>query len=210
MSSDSSLTMSRYFRLMALTGADLLCITPLSVFQMVLNATAQQLDPWVSWEDTHFNFSRVRLTPVVMWTMNRWLVVGIQFNRWSGPFCAFIFFAFFGFAVEARKNYRNAISKILIFCRLKRDPPSSEKFSPGSVALFHYSSNPLTFLSSLRKLTLAPSSTMSPAPPVFTPRPHHYYLTSATTTPTSLDDEDFMPLSSAGTISDFTIPILLN
>ncbi|KAF9649298.1 fungal pheromone STE3G-protein-coupled receptor [Thelephora ganbajun] len=133
MSSNSSLTMSRYFRLMALAGVELLCTTPLSVFLMVLNLTAQPLDPWVSWQDTHYNFSRVRLVPAVFWTMNRWLVVGIQVNRWSGPFCAFIFFAFFGFAAEARKNYRNTISKVFAFCRLKRDPLSPQKTSPGSV-----------------------------------------------------------------------------
>ena len=135
MSSNSSLTMSRYFRLMALAGVELLCTTPLSVFLMALNATAQPLDPWISWNDTHYNFSRVRLIPAVVWNMNRWLALGIQFNRWSGPFCAFIFFAFFGFAAEARKNYRNAFSKALVACRLKRDPSSPTKTSSRSVPI---------------------------------------------------------------------------
>jgi hypothetical protein len=144
MSSNSSLTMSRYFRLMALAGVELLCTTPLSVFMTILNLTAQPLDPWVSWYDTHYNFSRVRLVPAVLWTMNRWLVVGIQFNRWSGPFCAFAFFAFFGFAAEARKNYCNAVSKVLIACRLKRDPSSPQKISPRSATPSHPYSYPLT------------------------------------------------------------------
>ena len=130
-SSNSSLTMSRYLRLMALAGAELLCTTPLSVFLMVLNLTAQPLDPWISWDDTHYEFSRVRLFPAVLWTMNRWLVVGIQVNRWSGPFCALIFFVFFGFAAEARKNYHNAISKALSACGLKRDLASPRKAFPG-------------------------------------------------------------------------------
>lgn len=137
MTSNSSLTMSRYFRLMALAGVELLCTTPLSIFLMVLNLSAQPLDPWISWQDTHSNFSRVRLFPAEVWTLNRWLAVGIQVNRWSGPFCAFIFFAFFGFAAEARKNYRNAIFKLLVVCRLERDPSSPRKTLPGSVILFY-------------------------------------------------------------------------
>lgn len=205
MSSNSSLTMSRYFRLMALAGVELLCTTPLSVFQMVLNATAQPVDPWISWNETHFNFSRVRLVPAVLWTMNRWFVIGVQFNRWSGPFCALIFFAFFGFAAEARKNYRTAFCKFLVVCRLKREAPSSHKTSSGLVASFHSRTRPLNPLSSLRKLTLASSSTTSHTLPVYTPPPPRYQPPSVPTTPTSPDDKGFMPLASAGTVTEFTL-----
>jgi len=205
MSSNSSLTMSRYFRLMALAGVELLCTTPLSVFQMVLNATAQPLDPWVSWDDTHSNFSRVRLVPAVMWTMNRWFVVGVQFNRWSGPFCAFIFFAFFGFASEARKNYRNGISKVFVVCGLKRNSSSPQKTLPGLVVLPHSRFSLLTLLFSLRKLTLGSSSTESSILPTYTPPPPRYQPKSIPTTPTSPDNKGFVPLASAGTVSEFTI-----
>ena len=53
-------------------------ITLSGVFQMVLNATAQPLNQWVSWDDTHYNFSRVRVIPAVSWNMDRWSAVGIQ------------------------------------------------------------------------------------------------------------------------------------
>ena len=205
-SSNSSLTMSRYLRLMALAGVELLCTTPLSVFLMVLNLTAQPLDPWISWEDTHYEFSRVGLVPAVLWTMNRWLVVGIQVNRWSGPFCAFIFFAFFGFAAEARKNYCNAISKVLPACVLKRDPSTPRKAFPRSVDLLWTSYSPLTHVEfSLRKLTLASSSTMSPTLPVYTPPPPHYQSTSSAGAPSSPDNGGFVPLASAGAVSEFSI-----
>jgi pheromone a factor receptor len=129
---------------MALAGVELLCTIPLSVFLMVLNATAQPIEPWISWNDVHSNFSDVWLIPAADWNMNRWTVVGIQINRWSGPFCAFVFFAFFGFASEARKNYYNAISKILVSCRLKRDP-SSQKIPPGSVSWVYSGPHQLIF-----------------------------------------------------------------
>lgn len=204
MSSNSSLTMSRYLRLMALAGVELLCTTPLSVFLMALNLSAQPLDPWVSWDDTHSNFSRVGLFPAVLWTLNRWLVVGIQVNRWSGPFCAFIFFGFFGFAAEARRNYLKAISRVLAFCKLRRDPPSSEKASPVSVIPLHLCFRVLTFYS-LRKLTLASSSTSSSSLPAFTSPPPRYQPPSIMTTPSSPEDKGFAPLASAGTVSEFTV-----
>jgi len=205
MSSNSSLTMSRYFRLMALAGIELLCTTPLAIFQIILNATAAPLDPWVSWQETHYNFSRVRLIPAVVWHTNRWFVMGVQLNRWSGPFCAFAFFAFFGFASEARRHYCNVISKVLNVCRPKHDPQSPKNASPRSAPLFCPSSRPLTPLSSLRKLTLASSSTMSHTLPVYTPPPPRYQPTSVPSTPTSPDDKGFMPLASAGTVTEFTL-----
>ena len=188
MSSNSTLTMSRYFRLMALAGVELLCTTPLSVFQMVLNATAQPLDPWVSWDDTHLNFSNVRLVPAVIWSMNRWAVVGIQFNRWSGPFCAFIFFAFFGFASEARKNYRKAFYKVLAVCGLQRDPSSSQKPSSRLVALL-VSVLTGSFSSALESSPLhpplqcpLPSPNTLHLPPITGPRVLRQYLPRPTTT----------------------------
>ena len=144
MTSNSSLTMSRYFRLMALAGVESLCTTPLAIFQMVLNATSQPVEPWVSWEETHFNFSRVRLIPAVIWKMDRWFVIAIQLNRWSPPLCAFIFFAFFGFAAEARKHYSDAITKVLVVCRLRCNPASSPKTSPRLETLFQFNSYSLT------------------------------------------------------------------
>lgn len=183
----------------------MLCTIPLSIFQLVVNATGQPLDPWVSWGETHYNFSRVRLIPAVLWNTNHWSVIGIQFSRWSGPFCAFVFFAFFGFAAEARKNYRSAISEVLNVCRLKRGSSPPQKTSPRSVALPRTSLYPLTLLSSLRKLTLGSSSTVSPTLPVYTPPPLYYKSTNSTTTPTSLGDKDFVPLASSGTVSEFTV-----
>lgn len=155
MSSNSTLTMSRYFRLMALAGVELLCTTPLSVFLMVLNATGEQVDPWISWGETHYNFSNVRLVPAVLWTMNRWTVIGVQFNRWSGPLCAFVFFAFFGFASEARKGYCKAISKVLVACRLKCDY-STQEASSGSVNLFYFCAYPLNIFPAFASSLLRP------------------------------------------------------
>ena len=128
LSTNSSLTASRYFRLMALACTEILCTTPLAVFSMVINATASPVAPWVSWENTHYDFSRVGQIPAVLWRSDHLIVVGLTLTKWSGVICAFIFFIFFGFAAEARKHYSSAFTKFLLACHLKKPTsPLTEK-----------------------------------------------------------------------------------
>lgn len=128
LSTNSSLTASRYFRLMALACTEMLCTTPLAVFSIVLNATAAPVVPWVSWDSIHYDFDRVGEIPAVLWRSSHLLVVGYTLTKWSGVICAFIFFIFFGFAAEARKHYSSALTKLLLVCRLKKPTsPLTEK-----------------------------------------------------------------------------------
>jgi hypothetical protein len=120
LSGNSSLTASRYFRLIALACTEVMCTTPLAIFSMVINATSAPIEPWISWENTHYNFSRVGQVPAVLWRSDNMIVVGLTLTKWSSVICAFIFFIFFGFATEARKNYSIAFTKLLLVCRLKK------------------------------------------------------------------------------------------
>lgn len=104
----SSLSFGRYFRLMALACTELLLTVPLSSFVIYLNATTQPVGPWISWDNTHFAFSRVDQFPALIWRRNHELVVAMELGRWTNPACALIFFAYFGFADEAKKNYKAA------------------------------------------------------------------------------------------------------
>jgi len=90
---------------MALSMTELCCTLPLSCFLIWINSTATPVSPWISWENTHYGFSRVGQYPSVVWTQNYLFVVAVQMTRWVTVACAYIFFAFFGFASEARKNY---------------------------------------------------------------------------------------------------------
>ncbi|KAF9468420.1 fungal pheromone STE3G-protein-coupled receptor [Collybia nuda] len=107
LSSNKSLTVSRYFRLMALAMSEILFTTPLAIFMMWLNATATPIGPWRSWEDTHFDYGRVEMFPAFLWRTDRLTVIAMEFSRWVTPLCALVFFAFFGFADEAKRSYRN-------------------------------------------------------------------------------------------------------
>ncbi|KAJ7088300.1 pheromone A receptor-domain-containing protein, partial [Mycena epipterygia] len=93
---------------MALAMTAMFFTTPLAIFVVYLNATATEIGPWRSWADTHFLYSRVEQVPSIIWRSDHLTVVSFELTRWAAPFCALIFFAYFGFAQEARRNYRTA------------------------------------------------------------------------------------------------------
>jgi pheromone a factor receptor len=90
-----------------LAGVEILGTIPLGSFVMSLSIKAG-LSPWVSWADVHSHYSEIMQIPSNMWKDNSSSAVGPELFRWSLVLCAFLFFAFFGFANEARKNYRRA------------------------------------------------------------------------------------------------------
>jgi len=108
LSSNTPLSINRYFRLMALATLELLCTTPISAYGTYMNVTENPLQPWKGFADAHFNYSYIGQYPSVIWRLNSSVVITTELTRWSLVFCAFSFFAFFGFADEARKNYRKA------------------------------------------------------------------------------------------------------
>ncbi|KAI1790857.1 GPCR fungal pheromone mating factor, partial [Ganoderma leucocontextum] len=105
LTSNTSLTPNRYFRLMAIASFEILFTIPISAYGLYLNLAAGPMNPWISWEDTHFNYSKVDQFPAVLWRMDKNAVISFELSRWLAPFCAFVFFAFFGFAQEARFHY---------------------------------------------------------------------------------------------------------
>ncbi|KAE9396420.1 STE3-domain-containing protein [Gymnopus androsaceus JB14] len=104
-SSNRLINPSRYLRLMALALIDIMCTIPISIYTIYvsLNGTLQ---PWISWEDTHFDFGFVQPIPSVIWRSDPKSYASVQITRWVPIACACIFFALFGFAEEAMKNYR--------------------------------------------------------------------------------------------------------
>jgi len=104
------LTYNRYWRLIILATVDISMTIPISLVLMITNATRSKVLPWVSWANTHFDYSRVVQVPVVLLDRNTYIL--FELYRWSIVFCAFLFFAFFGFADEAKKNYRLLASTV--------------------------------------------------------------------------------------------------
>nr|AWT57979.1 Pheromone receptor [Lentinula edodes]AWT57981.1 Pheromone receptor [Lentinula edodes] len=112
LASNSAINPSRYLRLMLLALIDILCTIPIGIYIIYIDLKGVPLAPWISWDDTHFDFGRVVLIPAVVWRADPATTAGLQINRWLPVICAFIFFALFGFAEEAMKNYRRAFWKI--------------------------------------------------------------------------------------------------
>ena len=122
MAANSSLTIHRYFRLMALATTELICTTPLTTYVVYLNAT-QTIVPYRGWADLHFNYSRVEAVPAIFWHSNRGTYISIELGRWVVVVCALVFFAFFGFAEEARKHYKAAFRNVVRVFRFRRASP---------------------------------------------------------------------------------------
>jgi pheromone a factor receptor len=112
MAVNTNLNMSRYFRLMALACVELFCTIPIAAWIMFLDATVVPINPWVSWENVHSNFNRYDRYPSILWRADPRNEALHELSRWSNVIAALIFFAFFGFADEAQKNYKALASSV--------------------------------------------------------------------------------------------------
>ncbi|KAJ7482124.1 pheromone B alpha 1 receptor [Mycena galericulata] len=102
----NNLNLNRYVRLMLLASTDLFITTPLACWVLWVNVGVNGLSPWISWKDTHSNFSRVERIPGILWRADPLIVASLETLRWATIACALIFFAYFGFADKAIESYR--------------------------------------------------------------------------------------------------------
>nr|AAZ14943.1 putative transmembrane pheromone receptor [Coprinellus disseminatus] len=107
-----NLSMSRYFRLMALAAVEICISVPICTFTLVYNVVTRPVVPYTSWSDIHADFFIIGHYPAVFWRSTVASEASLEITRWSLVICALVFFAFFGFADEARKNYRSALAAI--------------------------------------------------------------------------------------------------
>jgi pheromone a factor receptor len=126
------LTYNNYWRLVALASVDFCFTIPLATLVIVLN-TRFGIRPWVSWDDTHWGYSRVFQFPSVVLDHILILIVVSEIRRWGTIFCAFLLFGFFGFTDEAMKNYRLLASIVAKRLGCKRVPPNLPPDQPPAV-----------------------------------------------------------------------------
>ncbi|KAN0080234.1 Pheromone A receptor domain containing protein [Tylopilus felleus] len=112
LAANRNLSSSRYFRLMGLAGIEVVCTVPLACWSIYLNTSTQPVEPYVSWQYAHAEMGVIDQVPAVLWRATPISTMSIELTRWFLVLCAVIFFAFFGFADEARKNYRLAYTSI--------------------------------------------------------------------------------------------------
>ncbi|KAJ4490544.1 pheromone receptor [Lentinula aciculospora] len=109
LSTNGMINPSRYLRLMLLALIDIMCTLPIGTYTIYISLKGLPLAPWISWEDTHYDFGFVQLIPAVIWRSDFRTYTSVQITRWLPIACAFIFFVLFGFAEEAMKNYRRML-----------------------------------------------------------------------------------------------------
>ncbi|KAJ7477959.1 pheromone B alpha 1 receptor, partial [Mycena galericulata] len=112
LSSNNNLNLNRYVRLMCLASTDLLLTIPLGIWVLWVNVRVVGISPWISWDDTHSNFSRVEPIPGIFWRSDPYTAASLETTRWATVACAVLFFGYFGFADEAIKNYRSAFFSV--------------------------------------------------------------------------------------------------
>ncbi|KAF9477440.1 fungal pheromone STE3G-protein-coupled receptor [Pholiota conissans] len=137
LSYNTSLTMNRYFRLMSLATVELLFNLPISSYGLYLNSTGRPIYPWTSWADIHSDWFTISTFPALIWQSSRIMTISLELSRWALVFCALLFFAFFGFADEARKNYRKAYLAVAKRCGFA-PPSSNNKALSGCVSYLYF------------------------------------------------------------------------
>ena len=94
----------RYLRLMAISFIEILGTVPMGTFYIVSIAKTG-LVPWEGWARMHSHYSEVGQVAGFIWRNNPVASRNLELFRWSLVLCAFLFFALFGFAGEAREHY---------------------------------------------------------------------------------------------------------
>lgn len=122
--SNTSMHVGQYIRLMALACIEMSSTIPISIVGLCISNEAVPIQPWISWDNTHYDFSRVGLYPAVIWQSNPKYAAALEMSRWLFPACGLLFFTLFGFAAEARKEYR---ASLILFVKLFGYKPTSQE-----------------------------------------------------------------------------------
>ena len=125
--SESHMDKGYYLRLMWFSLIPLLFMLPLSLYILIVNIMAGP-QPWISWEDTHFNFDRFDRFPAAPLEANPVAYSTSIVNIWGNTLCWVLFIIFLGMGPAHRKQYRRWFFSFLRLVGIK--PPSSPVDSP--------------------------------------------------------------------------------
>jgi len=128
--SQDKVTPSQYIRLLCLAGIQALFHISTHLYVIIAYATMGHVEPWLSWEKTHYSMSRIiisfdayRMTCVERTDFNRIDVkqerdsefIDLERARWAIVISGLLFFALFGFAGEAIQNYNRCVKKLCVW-----------------------------------------------------------------------------------------------
>ncbi|TFK19182.1 fungal pheromone STE3G-protein-coupled receptor [Coprinopsis marcescibilis] len=102
--SNSGLTASRYFKLMAMSVVQMFWVVTITSVSMAFSMKFG-VKPYTSWDDVHYGFSKIGLFPT--WVIPKYHVIMSHLLWWMcTPVSSILFVAFFAFGEDAVKEYR--------------------------------------------------------------------------------------------------------
>ncbi|TDL19565.1 STE3-domain-containing protein [Rickenella mellea] len=109
-------TFRRYFRLMLLASTEIIFFVPISATALYL--TSRDIQPYISWENTHAHFDTRFAYPSIIWRNNQNFRLLLElFHRWIVVISAVFFISFFTFTKESRRTYSSAFAIANVFSR---------------------------------------------------------------------------------------------
>ncbi|KAH9837844.1 putative fungal pheromone GPCR, STE3-type [Rhodofomes roseus] len=113
----AALTPSRYLRLMAMAVIEMfwgLLVTAVNTYFSYRDG----LRPWISWANTHSDFSRIGQFPLVL--IPGPALTEAYFLWWAVPVSAYLFFVFFAFGQDTMQSYASSWEWIRSLFKLPR------------------------------------------------------------------------------------------
>jgi pheromone a factor receptor len=98
-----SLTTAHHLRLVSMVVIQMLGGLVVCIADLYFNISGG-INPWISWQDTHFDFSDVLQFPTVLLPLSQ--KIQIELLWWPAPMSGIVFFLCFAFMEDARKEYR--------------------------------------------------------------------------------------------------------
>ncbi|QRV77886.1 STE3-type pheromone receptor [Ceratobasidium sp. AG-Ba] len=120
--SGSGISLSRFFRLMALAATDMFCALPMALYFFIDNLMGEGANVY-SWADIHKYVDEVTVITKEDIKSDPNFAIGLGFNRWSIPACSFVFFMYFGLSSEAIKHYKSIFWRAVAPFGFKPHPP---------------------------------------------------------------------------------------
>lgn len=103
LSCNSNLNPCRFFCLMTFAVLKVLCCMAVAIMIIFFNATQGEIQPYISWENIHRDFSRVDLVSTPTWRDDLPTFVTVELSRWIIVVCGILFFALLGFSNKGQK-----------------------------------------------------------------------------------------------------------
>ncbi|KAE8224360.1 hypothetical protein CF319_g2746 [Tilletia indica] len=127
----------RYLRLMAMASVEALISFPINLITFISKFQyAHTLQPWISWDDTHFDFGYIGQTTAAWYQETperRKYWPALQLGRWGIVVGCYMFFAFFGTGKEALQTYSSGVHKFRSFFTRSPKTQKSPAYLPPSI-----------------------------------------------------------------------------